>query len=141
MHSKLKFDSSRTSTVLSKLLKGYQHIAIINNSEDEIVGFITLEDIIESMLGAIDDEYYVLPDFIYKINENRYLIGGGKKIIELNKELKCSFINKDINLSDYLISNIEIKPKNEINVNVDNITFITRKVSRSKIHEIITGIN
>ena len=40
-----------------KMKKNKMHLALVKNSKNNIIGMLTLEDILEEILGRIDDEY------------------------------------------------------------------------------------
>lgn len=70
-------DSIRLPELLAKLTRGYQHIAIVQDESGATIGLVTLEDIIESLVGKLQDEYDTPPDFIVRLSENRFRVGGG----------------------------------------------------------------
>ena len=65
------------SALLNRLIKSFQHIAIVRDSLGRTGGLVTLEDVIESIVGDISDEYDLLPEYVLKIAENRFMVGGG----------------------------------------------------------------
>jgi putative hemolysin len=125
------------STILGRLRKSYQHIAIVRNSEGKVTGLVTLEDVIEAILGDIQDEYDLLPEYVYQIAMDRYLVGGGVGMDAL-KEKICQdlpAIKKPLN--KWLIEIFGRIPKVEEKIQYDRCFFITRKVRRSDIYEVI----
>jgi len=133
-------DSDKVIDVLPFFMKKSQHIGIIKNSENGIAGLITLEDIIESIIGDINDEYDLLPEYIFKITETRYIIGGGIKLAKLKKELDLDLPDSDEGLSGWLIK-INGNPVNpEKIIKYKDYSFIVRKIKRDKIYELILQI-
>src|SRR4030042_4002874 len=123
-------DSDKVIDIFPELMKKFQHIAIVTNSKNEIVGMITLEDLIESIIGDIGDEYELLPEHIYKITETRFIIGGGIKLKKLKKELDLNIPNTDESLSNWLLklANNIITP--EKTIKYENYEFIVRKIKK-----------
>lgn len=72
-------DSQSVPALLKELTKGYQHIAVVRNDEGKTVGLVTLEDVVEAIVGNIDDEYDVLPAYVYRIAEGRFLAGAASR--------------------------------------------------------------
>lgn len=133
-------DSDKIIDIFPKLMKKFQHIAIVTNSKNEIVGMITLEDLIESIIGDIGDEYELLPEHIYKITETRFIIGGGIKLKKLKKELNLNIPNTDDSLSNWLLklANNMITPEKLIKY--ENYEFTVRKIKKNIIYELILQI-
>lgn len=125
------------SVLLNTLIKGYQHIAVVKDKSGKVLGLVTLEDIIESIVGQINDEYDILPEYFYPITETRFIAGGGIKISVLNEKLNENIRETAITLNDWLIKMFKRIPKSEDRINRGNIQFTVRKISRSKIHEVI----
>ena len=69
--------TARLPDLMKKLTKGYQHIAVIQDPGGRTVGLVTLEDIIETLVGDLQDEYDAPPDFIVRLSETRFRVGGG----------------------------------------------------------------
>jgi putative hemolysin len=69
-------ESAGMSELLAKLTSGYQHIAIVQDFQGRTMGLVTLEDIIETLVGDLRDEYDTPPDFIVQLAEHRFRVGG-----------------------------------------------------------------
>ena len=50
-------DNNTAHIVYMKMKKNKIHLALVKNSKNNIIGMLTLEDILEEILGRIDDEY------------------------------------------------------------------------------------
>lgn len=50
-------DNNTAHRVYMKMKKNKMHLALVKNSKNNIIGMLTLEDILEEILGRIDDEY------------------------------------------------------------------------------------
>ncbi|MCS6967126.1 MAG: gliding motility-associated protein GldE [Cytophagales bacterium] len=82
---------------IDQLLKDFQarrvHMAIVVDEYGGIVGLITMEDIIEEIVGEINDEFDTQDLQYKKINENTYIFEGKTLLIDF-----CRVLNIDINL-------------------------------------------
>lgn len=125
------------SHLLNKLTKSYQHIALVKDTAGKTIGLITLEDIVESIIGELSDEYDILPDYCYSIAENRYVVGGGVLLSTLKKEIDPAFPDLPLSVNDWIIGEYKHDPKPEDKVPYLQYMLMVRKVSRSNIHEIV----
>lgn len=123
--------------LLKALTKGYQHIAIVRDEKGRTAGLVTLEDVVETIVGDIEDEYDVLPTYVYRLAEGRFLAGGGVPLADLKVKTGWALPELKTPLHEWLSAMIKGKPAVEIKVPFQDQIFILRKIRRSKIHEVI----
>jgi putative hemolysin len=99
--------SDRIIDVLPKLIRNNQHIAVVNGKNGEVAGLVTLEDLVESILGDISDEYAALPEYCYRIADNVYVVGGGCPLAKIRSELGISFGGEPGRIADWAASRTE----------------------------------
>jgi len=122
---------------LKAMTKNFQHIALIVNARDEERGIVTLEDIVEVLVGDISDEYDLLPEYIYRIAENRYVAGGKMTIAALHDMGLNSLPHVKISLNAWLAGHVRSRLKVNARIQVGEIIFIVKKMRRKHIFEVI----
>jgi putative hemolysin len=130
-------ENDKVIEVLPQLMKQSQHIAMVKNTEGEIIGLVTLEVLIESIIGDINDEFDSLSVHIYKIAENRLIIGGGVRLKRLKRELELDLPGTDELLSDWLMKKSPEGVKPGKRIACGKYEFIVRKMKKGKINELI----
>lgn len=130
-------ESEPVSTLLGKLRRSYQHIAIVRNEERMVAGLVTLEDVMEALMGDIEDEYDLLPTYVYQLAVNRYIAGGGINLEILKEKVGQDLPGIQKPLNKWLVEIGGKTPKVEDKIHYKNYIFILRKIRRSNIHEVI----
>ena len=81
------------------------HIGLVENAQNQVIGMITQEDIIEELVGEIEDEFDRLPNHIHPYG-NQWLVGGAVPMLALAKTLGLDWITAsptecDLKLADW----------------------------------------
>lgn len=89
--------------VFQELQKKNNQMAIVVDEYGGTAGLVTMEDILEELVGDIFDEYDEIENEYEKIDENTYLLNGNISINDLKKILKIEIPDGDYEtLSGYL---------------------------------------
>ncbi|MBN2036249.1 MAG: DUF21 domain-containing protein [Chitinispirillaceae bacterium] len=125
--------------LLTKLTRGYQHIAIVQNDKRQTIGLVTLEDIIETLVGELQDEYDAPPDFIVQLSEHRFRVGGHTTF----RHVKARAIH-EIALDDDTTIDAWIKarmdgqePVENFTARINDISIKVRRVVRGNVYDVI----
>jgi CBS domain containing-hemolysin-like protein len=127
----------KVSELLRQLTKGCQHIALVKDSDNKICGIVTLEDVIEAIVGEIEDEYDILPVHIVKLSDLRVIAGGGVTLKDLKEQTGFEIPDVSVTLHDWITENIEGKFTAEKKMKLGETIVIIRKIRRSRVHEVI----
>jgi putative hemolysin len=131
--------STHVPELLTKLTRGYQHIAIVQDDKGATIGLVTLENIIETLVGQLQDEYDTPPDFIVQLSENRFRVGGNATF----RQIKPRFIH-DLTREDDITVDAWIKeqlggktPPENFLKKIDGITIKVRRIVRGNVYDVV----
>ncbi len=79
------------SKLLHLFITRHEHIAIVRDKQMKCYGLVTLEDLVEELVGEIEDEFDRLPQYIHYISGDNILMGGGCPITTVSSVLKEHF--------------------------------------------------
>jgi CBS domain containing-hemolysin-like protein len=82
-------DTARLEDVLRQMQRGKFHFGFVVDEHGGVEGIITLEDLLEEIVGDISDEHdEEVNEQIADIGENTYLLDGGLVVRDLNRRLR-----------------------------------------------------
>jgi len=127
------------SKMIDELLKEFQreriHMAIVVDEYGGTAGLVTLEDVIEEIVGEIRDEYDREKPLITRVDENAWLVEGKINIEELNEELDLEIpIEEDYgSLGGFIFSLMGRIPKEKEEVRYKDVRLTIERVQRQRI--------
>lgn len=118
-------------------------MAIIIDEYGGFSGIITTEDLVEEIMGEINDEYQNEDEEIIKLTDKTYLVNGSTPLEELKDKLGIDIESDDIDtISGFLINIIGKIPRETENkvIIFNDITFKIEKVTDKRIETVIINI-
>lgn len=133
---------------LSKLLKELQikkvHMAIVLDEYGGTEGLVTIEDILEEIVGEIFDEFDLEEKKVDKIGDNKYIIKGDLDLEEIEDFFDIEFSEDDKedydSIGGFIFNTLDRVPKNGDVVSHTNVNFIVKKVMKRRIKEVFVEI-
>lgn len=122
--------------LLYELKKTQNQMSILLDEYGGMVGLVTLEDLLEEIVGEIDDESDEIEKLYEKVGENEFLINGKMLIDEFNEEFETSLHMSDVDtMAGYLITALGTIPDEgeKLSFDVDNITLISEEMEGSRV--------
>ena len=83
-------DTKNIAVLFMEMQKDKQHIAVLIDEYGGFSGIVTMEDILEEIVGDIDDEYDIDDEPVDRIDENTWIVEGTMYLEDLNSEVGTS---------------------------------------------------
>ncbi len=132
-------ESKNIDELFRELKKSKNHMAILIDEYGGFSGIVTTKDLIEEVMGNIEDEYdYDEPD-IRKVDSNTYIVDGLLSIDELNDYLELNLVSENYNtIGGFLVSLMGCIPKKNENktIEYENVIFKIEEVKERRIGKI-----
>lgn len=132
-------ETKNIDSLFVELQKTKQQIAILIDEYGGFSGIVTMEDIIEEVMGDIDDEYDQEDHVIKQIGDNEYIIDGNVDLDDLNEELGLELESESSEtISGFLIDILGDLPEenSKKTVEFENLLFLIIKVKERRIEKI-----
>ncbi len=127
-------ESKRLDTLLREFKRRHVHIAVSVDEYGGVSGIVCLEDIIEEIVGDIQDEFDNEVEDILQIDDKSYLCDGRVDIEDLNKELNLNIPEEDFDtLGGYVFDLFGKIPVKYEKVSSNDIDFIIKDMNGHKI--------
>lgn len=106
------YEYKKTADLLMEMRKTTNNVAFVLSEYGACVGMITLEDLLEEIVGEIRDEYDAdEEELIKKVGENKYLIEGSEKLCDINDALDIHLESEDYDsIGGVILQNLERMP-------------------------------
>ncbi len=132
-------DDERIAVCLERMMREHTHIALVRDVDSRVVGLVTLEDILEELVGEIEDEYDRLPAHIVESGSS-WVAGGG---ISVDRLKATTGIDISVDppaagartLSDWVSGHLGREVRGGEIVERGAVRVVVRKVRRKKVQE------
>ena len=129
-------DTARLEDVLRQMQKAKAHFGFVVDEHGGLEGIITLEDLLEEIVGDISDEHdEEVNEQIVPLGDNKYLLAGGLAVRDLNRRLKLSLPESEsyTTIAGFLMTEAGhvLKPGDKVNYN--GLLFEVDRVERRRV--------
>ncbi len=132
-------ESKRCGALFAEMTEKHIQMAIVVDEYGGTAGLVTLEDIVEAIVGNIQDEYDNEDEEISKINETTFTIDGVTDLEEVEEQIGIEFPKDDFDtLGGFIISQLGFLPQDgDMNaVEFENIRFTVLNVEDRRIGKV-----
>ncbi|MCF7799012.1 hemolysin family protein [Candidatus Woesearchaeota archaeon] len=129
--------------IADQLLKEFKrkkvHMAIVVNEHGTMTGLITIEDLLEEIVGEIYDETDSAQDItsdIKKLNDTDYVIRGKAEIDEVKKLLEINLGDDNATISGFIMQHLKHIPKEGEQFKLHGFKFIIKEVEHNRVEKV-----
>ncbi len=130
------YEYKSISELLVEMRQASFNIAIVLDEYGETAGLITLEDILEEIVGEIHDEYDENEeDFIQEIDEREYIVEGSTNLDDLNDRLELNLSSEEYDsLGGFIIERLDRLPEEGDRIDTeDGIHMVVERLDKNRI--------
>ncbi|RHW49042.1 hemolysin family protein [Lactobacillus bombicola] len=137
-------ETTDLSELLVEMQQSQQQLAILTDEYGGVVGLATIEDLIEEIVGNIDDEVDRAEVLFQKIASNKYVIYGKMSLDEFNEQFGTNLEMENVDtIAGFVITKLGIIPAKgeKLSVKLDNgMILTTRRMMRSRLATVLLTI-
>ena len=137
-------ESKKLNILLDELRAGRNHMAIVLDEYGDVTGIVTIEDVLEEIVGEIEDEHDKDSGTLIKqIAEDEFLVSALTPIDIFNEKFNSSLSDKDFDtLGGIVMHHFARFPKPNDAINIDGLRFVINSLERRRIKRIkVSKIN
>lgn len=129
-------ESKRLNVLLKEFRSSRNHMSIVVDEYGGVAGLVTIEDVLEQIVGEIEDEHDIDEDtFIKKHQDNIFIVKALTPIDEFNKYFNCHLSDEEFDTIGGLVTQrFERLPKRNEVVVIDQFRFKVVKADSRRIH-------
>ena len=122
------------AALLAEFRRANQHMAIVVDEYGDMEGIVTLEDLLEEIVGDIEDEFDLPDESIEQIDEDTVIIDGTFPIDDFNERFKTEMPDEDYHtMAGFVFGLLGRQPEAGDTINHDGMRFDVLEIEGSRI--------
>ena len=128
------FEHKKMDTMLRLFQSRKQHMAVVIDDRAHVVGLVTIENILEEIVGEIIDESDKINPTLMSVSKNEWITKGTAEIEEINSRTGLSIKSSDyVDLDSFILGTLGRAPKLGEELNYQNFKFVMEDVQGKKV--------
>jgi magnesium and cobalt transporter len=128
----------KVNQLLKEFREQHVHMAMVVNEHGSLIGLITLEDILEEIVGEIKDEHESTIEKIIALKEHNWLIEGSTALEEIEQLLNISFeVESAHTIGGFIAEQLQHLPKSGERVVYKNYCFQVQKANPKRVLQVL----
>ena len=130
-------ESKKADSLLEEFKKDRSHMAVVIDEYGTVSGLVTIEDILEELVGEIEDEHDSEDEDLIQVSEYEYIANATLELSEFEQKFNKSFNGTDAEtLAGLFISKLGFLPKVGDKIDLDNMILAVTAADKRKIKKI-----
>jgi len=131
-------ESKKLNTLLDEFRASRNHMAIVIDEYGGITGLVTIEDVLEEIVGEIEDEHDDLQDqMVKRLSDEEFLVSALIPIKDFNKEFNCELSDKDFDtLGGIVMRHFARFPRTNDAISIGNLRFVIASTEKRRLKKI-----
>ena len=131
------YEFKKITQLLEEMKKEKSQMAIVVDEYGGTAGLLTIEDLVEVIVGDIDDEYDEEEEEIVKVSDNEYLVEGSTKISDVNEQIGINFESDEFDsIGGFIIGYLKRIPEENELIEVGNVKFSVESIDKNRRNKI-----
>ncbi len=131
------FEFKKIIELFNEMKKTRNHMAIVLDEYGGTVGIATIEDLIEEIVGEIEDEYDKESDMIEVVKEDEYIVDGSSKLDDVSELIGINMESEEFDsIGGLIIGALGRIPEEKEEVIIDKIKFIVEDLDKNRIKKV-----
>jgi magnesium and cobalt transporter len=133
-------EAKRLNVLLKEFRSNRNHIAIVVDEYGGVAGMVTIEDVLEQIVGDIEDEYDFdeTEDNIIRDSQGRYRVKALTEIVDFNEALGTDFSDEEFStIGGLVVSKFGHLPKRGEHISFDHLNFTVLRADSRRLHSLI----
>lgn len=134
------YEFKKTADLLIEMREKSFNVSFVLNEYGATVGMITLEDLLEEIVGEIRDEYDGdEEELIQEVGDRTYLVEGSMKLADINDQLETELCSEDYDsIAGLLIEQLDRLPEDEEAIHLEDGTVLQVKgISQNRVVKVL----
>lgn len=131
-------ETKKCNQLLSEFLKKRMHMAVVIDEFGGVVGLVTLEDVIEEVVGEIRDEHEKIRSEIISLEEGGWLIDAGIGLEKVEELLGFTFpVEDSVTLAGFLAEKLQHLPRKGERFSFNGYCFQIQQASPKRVFQVL----
>jgi putative hemolysin len=134
-------DSKKVAELLREMQRQKFHAALVTDEYGSVVGLVTLEDVLEELVGEIEDEYDPDEPELVPVSEGVYRVAGTLTVHDLGEQLRVELPSAEWDtVGGLMIGLLGRTPKEGDEVRYQDLVFRAEKVQRRRVVSVLATL-
>lgn len=136
------FEFKKIAELFKEMKKTRNHMAVVLDEYGGTVGLVTIEDLLEEIVGDIEDEYDEDKQAVEVIKDNEYIVEGSLRLNDISDLIGINIASEEFDsVGGLMIGDLGRLPQEQEEVMVNNIRFIAEEIKKNRIKKVRMIVN